>query len=127
MWREETSLGVSPYYMFVARETGPHEYFKVPLARASEIFEAAYRNLPGLARTVRGPVMSATAGKIVIDGLTDLGGDRWFQLRFLQARDQSLVGRPFVARFSDDASWATDLTPHPDVPSDLVSAMMMDT
>jgi len=127
MWRQETSLGITPYYMFVARETGPHDYFKVPLVRASEIYEAAYRNLPGIARTVRGPVMSATAGKIVIDGLADLAGDQWFHLRFLQARDQTLVGRPFLAKTSEDASWITDLTAHPDTPADLVSAMNMDT
>ena len=54
-------LGLVPYYMFVERDTGPKHYFEVPLARALRIFNEAYRQVSGLARTVRGPSMSATA------------------------------------------------------------------
>jgi KamA family protein len=125
MWRSELALGIVPYYMFVARETGPHDYFKVPLARGHEIFQTAYRDLPGLARTVRGPVMSATAGKIIIDGIMEMSGSKWFQLRFLQARDTALIGRPFLAEHSETAAWATDLTAHPETPADLAAALQM--
>ena len=90
---------------------GRSDYFKVPLVRAHEIFREAYRSLPGLARTVRGPVMSATAGKVVVDGIAELAGERVFCLRFLQAREPAWVGRPFFARFDPDATWLTDLVP----------------
>ena len=109
LWRAQARLGCVPYYMFVERDTGPHDYFKVPLAEAVEIFAGAYRDLPGLARTVRGPVMSATPGKVVVDGVIGLGSERAFALRFLQARDAQLVGRPFLARFDPRASWLTEL------------------
>lgn len=109
LWSAQARLGCVPYYMFVERDTGPHDYFKVPLAEAVEIFAAAYRDLPGLARTVRGPVMSATPGKVVVDGVLGLGGERAFALRFLQARDPQLVGRPFLARFDPQAAWLTEL------------------
>ncbi len=123
LWRGELAAGAIPYYMFVERDTGPYEYFKVPLARAHEIFRSAYLTLPGLARTVRGPVMSATPGKVVVDGVTETARGRFFQLRMLQARDPQLVGRPFRARYSEDAAWLDELEPAHDTPSDIAAAL----
>ncbi len=118
LWRAELAAGTVPYYLFVARDTGPHDYFKVPLARAVDVFRTAYRTLPGLARTVRGPVMSAAPGKVVVDGVD--GG--FFQLRMVQARDPALVGRPFRARYSATAAWLDELDLAPDTPPDLAAA-----
>ncbi len=111
MWREQTRLGVVPYYMFVERDTGPQGYFAVPLARGHRIFRDAYAQVSGLARTVRGPTMSATPGKVCVDGVADVAGERVFVLRMLQARDPDLVGRPFFARYDETAIWLTDLKP----------------
>lgn len=123
LWRAELAAGTVPYYMFVERDTGPYEYFKVPLARAHDIFRSAYRTLPGLARTVRGPVMSATPGKVAVDGITDGPEGRFFQLRMLQARDPSLVGRPFQARYCERAAWLDELRPADDTPADIATAV----
>lgn len=123
LWSTELALGAVPYYMFVARDTGPHDYFKVPLARAHELFSGAYGQLPGLARTIRGPVMSATPGKVVVDGTVELGGQRLFQLRFLQARRPGLTGRPFFAQYSPDAAWLDELELLPDTPPDIAEAV----
>ncbi|MFI8215902.1 KamA family radical SAM protein [Streptomyces sp. NPDC085932] len=123
MWRSELALGAVPYYMFVERDTGPYDYFKVPLARAMEIFHTAYRTLPGLARTVRGPVMSTTPGKVVVDGVETLGKDRFFQLRLAQARNPALVGRPFRAHFDPSATWLSDLRIAADAPQDIREAL----
>ncbi|WP_407285412.1 KamA family radical SAM protein [Streptomyces sp. BP-8] len=122
LWRAELAAGVVPYYMFVERDTGPQEYFKVPLARAARIFQDAYRTLPGLARTVRGPVMSATPGKVAVDGVEETRQGRWFQLRMLQARDPALVGRPFRARYSPDAAWLHELELDPQAPAEIRAA-----
>jgi hypothetical protein len=122
MWRAELAAGVVPYYMFVERDTGPYDYFKVPLARAARIFQDAYRTLPGLARTVRGPVMSATPGKVVVDGVEETPHGRYFQLRMLQARDPELVGRPFRAHYSDSAAWLDELKFDENAPDDLTAA-----
>jgi KamA family protein len=111
LWTVTTGLGVVPYYMFVERETGPKDWFAVPLARAHEIFRDAYARVSGLARTVRGPVMSATPGKVVVDGVATVAGQEVFVLRFLQARDPALVGRPFFAEYDPTATWFTDLKP----------------
>jgi len=111
LWRLQVQLGAVPYYMFVERDTGPKRYFEVPLARAFEIFMGAYRSISGLARTVRGPSMSATPGKVCVKGVTEIAGERVFALEFLQARDPSWVGRPFFARYDEAATWLDQLRP----------------
>jgi hypothetical protein len=111
MWRMQVRLGAVPYYMFVERNTGAKRYFEVPLAEALEIFRTAYRRVSGLARTVRGPSMSATAGKVVVEGTADAGGEEVFVLNFIQGRDPDWVGRPFFARFDAKATWLDQLRP----------------
>ena len=111
LWRSQVRVGMVPYYMFVERDTGPQDYFAVPLARAHEIFRDAYAGVSGLCRSVRGPSMSATPGKVCVDGIAEVSGMRVFVLRMLQARDPALVGRPFFAHFDPRATWLTDLAP----------------
>ena len=113
MWRLQVQLGAVPYYMFVERDTGPKDYFSVPIARACEIYRDALTQVSGLARTVRGPSMSATPGKVVVDGMARIGSEDIFVLRFLQARNPDWVGRPFFARFDAKAIWLDQLRPLP--------------
>jgi KamA family protein len=111
MWRTQSRLGLVPYYMFVERDTGPQGYFAVPLARAAEIFRDAYSSVSGLCRTVRGPSMSATPGKVCVDGVTEIAGQKVFALHMIQSRDPSQVGRPFFAEYDPEAVWLSDLRP----------------
>jgi KamA family protein len=111
MWRTGVRLGCVPYYMFVVRDTGAREYFEIPLAEAHRVFADAYRQVSGLARTARGPSMSALPGKVRVVGVTGDGGTRRLVLEYLQARDPSLVGRPFFARFDEHATWFDELQP----------------
>lgn len=110
-WHTQVRLGLVPYYMFVARDTGPRQYFEVPLVRAHDIYATALSRVSGLARTVRGPSMSATWGKVVVDGPTMVGDRKLIALRYLQARDPAWVGRPFFAERDDSASWLDGLRP----------------
>ncbi len=111
MWMSQVQLGLVPYYMFVERDTGPKGYFEVPLARAFDIFTTAWRRVSGLARTARGPSMSATAGKVVVSDVTEVAGEKVFVLKFLQARDPAWVNRTFFARFDPEATWLKQLRP----------------
>ena len=111
MWREQVRLGIIPYYMFVERDTGAKRYFEVPLVRCWEVFRAAVEQVSGLARTVRGPSMSATPGKVEVLGVQEVGGEKVFVLRFLQGRDPDWVGRPFFAKFDPEATWLDGLKP----------------
>ena len=111
LWREQVRLGIVPYYMFVERDTGAKRYFEVPLVRCWEVFREAVQQVSGLARTVRGPSMSATPGKVEVLGVQEVGGEKVFVLRFLQGRDPDWVGRPFFAKFDPDATWLDGLKP----------------
>ncbi len=111
MWRTQARMGMVPYYMFVERDTGPQDYFAVPLARGHEIFREAYGQVSGLCRTVRGPSMSATPGKVCVDGVAEVDGQQVFVLHLIQARQPELVGRPFFAHYDPSAKWLSDLRP----------------
>jgi L-lysine 2,3-aminomutase len=112
LWRQEFRLGCVPYYMFVERDTGPQDYFKIPLVRALEIYQQASQRVSGLARTIRGPVMSATPGKVAVEGTVDLpGSKRAIVLRMLQARRREDVGRMALAAWDPTASWLDELRP----------------
>ena len=76
MWQKQVSLGCIPYYMFVVRDTGAQQYFGVPLVKAEKIFRTAFRKVSGLARTVRGPSMSATPGKVHVLGVSEINGQK---------------------------------------------------
>lgn len=111
MWKKQVNLGIVPYYMFVARDTGAQSYFGVSLERAHHIFNSAYQQVSGIGRTVRGPSMSAGPGKVRIVGITDVQGEKVFVLEFLQGRNPEWVGKPFFATFDSDAQWLDDLLP----------------
>ena len=111
MWHLQVQMGCIPYYMFVVRDTGAQHYFGVPLVRAHKIFRTAYMKTSGLGRTVRGPSMSATPGKVMIEGTPTINGQRVMQLRVLQGRNPDWVQRPFFAKYDENAIWLDDLKP----------------
>ncbi len=111
MWREGVKLGMVPYYMFVERDTGPKNYFEVPLVRAQQVFREAYQQVSGLARTVRGPSMSAWPGKVRIVGTAKIKGEWVIVLEFLQGRNPDWIGRPFFAKYDPEATWLDQLEP----------------
>lgn len=111
MWRMQVRLGLIPYYMFVERDTGARDYFGLPLVRAYDIFSRAYEMLPGAARTVRGPTMSASPGKVCVIGVEQVAGQKVFVLKFLQARAPHWCGRVFFAKYDERAQWFDDLRP----------------
>ena len=111
MWREQVALGAIPYYMFVERDTGPKHYFELPLAKAYRIFKDAYKRVSGLSRTVRGPSMSATPGKVLVVGVSEIMGEIVFALRFIQARNPDWMDRLFYAKYDEKATWLNDLKP----------------
>ncbi len=111
MWTKQVQLGCIPYYMFAVRDTGAQHYFGVPLVRAHKIFREAYSSVSGLARTVRGPSMSATPGKVHVLGVTTIKDQKFIVLSFLQGRNPDWVQRPFFAKYDENAIWLDDLKP----------------
>ena len=111
MWRKQVNFNCIPYYMFVARDTGAKEFFEVPLVDCWNTFRKAYQQVSGVCRTVRGPSMSATPGKIQVLGVSEIRGEKVFVLRFLQGRNPDWCARPFFAKFDPEASWLNTLQP----------------
>lgn len=111
LWTTQVRLGVVPYYMFVERDTGAKRYFEVTLARALDIYSRAFQQVSGLARTVRGPVMSATPGKVLVDGVVEVGGTKMFALKMLQDRQAERANGLFFARYDEHATWFDQLEP----------------
>jgi hypothetical protein len=109
--KEQVRLGLIPYYMFVARDTGSKEFFDVPLEKAWDIFRKAYRSVSGVSRTVRGPSMSAGPGKVQVLGVTEVHGEKVFVLRFIQCRNPKLIDIPFFAKYDKKATWFDELVP----------------
>jgi len=110
-WKEEVRLGIVPYYMFMARDTGAQAFFDVPLVRAQRLYADAIRSTSGLCRTARGPSMSCTPGKVEVVGVQEIFGTPAFVLRFLQCRDEDWIGKVFFAKYDDKAVWYDDLEP----------------
>lgn len=111
MWSMQMKLGIIPYYMFVARDTGAQHYFNVPLVRAAQIYAHAARQVSGLGRTVRGPSMSCTPGKVEVNGVVRIDGERVIALRMLQGRNPDWAYQPFFAKYDPDATWLDELRP----------------
>lgn len=111
LWKDQVSLGIIPYYMFIPRDTGARSYFGLPLYEAWQIFRKAFSHISGLCRTVRGPVMSCGPGKIHISGVSEIKNEKVFVLNFLQSRNPKWTGRPFFAGYDEQAYWLDELTP----------------
>ena len=111
MWKEQVKLGCIPYYFFIERNTGAQNYFEIPLETAYNIFREAYVQVSGLSRTVRGPSMSALPGKVAIEGIADIRGEKVFVLTLLQARNPEWCKKPFFAKYNPNVSWYTELMP----------------
>ena len=111
LWQTQVELGIVPYYMFVERDTGARHYFEVPLAKAWNIYRDAMKQVSGIARTARGPSMSSHPGKVEIQGVTEINGEKVFALRFIQGRNHDWVQRPFFAKYNEQATWLNHLEP----------------
>ena len=46
-----------------------------------------------------------------MDGVAEIAGEKVSVLHLIQARDPSLVDRPFFAAYEEGANWFTDLKP----------------
>ncbi|MCY1005170.1 hypothetical protein OV079_06205 [Nannocystis pusilla] len=96
LWRAQVRLGAVPYYMFIERDTGPKEYFKVPLARAADLS----RRLPPAVGAVSQRPRPVDVGDARQDPGRRRDGDRGQAV--LRAADapgpQPRVGRPHLPR-----------------------------
>jgi hypothetical protein len=55
--------------------------------------------------------MSALPGKIAVEGVAEIKGEKVFVLNFLQARNPDWVKRPFFAKYDESSTWLNELKP----------------
>ena len=111
MWQLQIQYGMVPYYMFIARDTGPQRFFEVSLAKCLWVYQEARKRLAGLGHTARGPSMSCGPGKICVLGREKVAGEDVFILKFLQGRNQDWCDRVFFAKYDEKATWIDQLQP----------------
>jgi L-lysine 2,3-aminomutase len=111
MWRKQVNLNCIPYYMFIVRDTGAQDFFGLPLVEAHRIFQKAYQMVSGVCRTVRGPSMSCTPGKVQILGPAEIMGKKVLVMRMIQGRNPDWVAKPFFAEYNEKAIWLDELKP----------------
>ena len=97
--------------MLVGRDAGVRHFCAGTRERCWHIYRRAYRQVSGVCRTVRGPVMSATQGKVQMLGVSEIYGEKVFVLRFLQGRNAAWVDKPFFAAYDPTATWLSGLKP----------------
>lgn len=101
----QIELGCIPYYMFIARDTGAQEYFAVPLDECYEIYTETMKNLSGLGRHLRGPVMSTSMGKMQIIDILKGKTEKVLLLKCIQARDNNQTGKTFLYKYKEGEVW----------------------
>jgi len=111
MLKEQTKLKLIPYYMFIPRDTGANEYFRVPLVKAWVIYKDAIKNVSGLSRTIRGPVMSSHFGKILFLGVSEIYNKLVSVFTMIQGRNEDWVNKPFFAEYNENAGWIDEIKP----------------
>ena len=55
--------------------------------------------------------MSAAPGKVLVDGIASVNGQKVFVLKMIQGREPAWVNRVFFARFDPQATWLDQLEP----------------
>ena len=111
MWEMQVKMGMIPYYMFVERETGPFEYFGLPLAEVYKIYSEAVRLSSSFAKTVTGPSMSASPGKVQVLGIVQdpMSRQKYFNLQCARHRDNRKTFKPFLVEYDENATWYDEL------------------
>lgn len=113
MWKKQVGLGMIPYYMFVERQTGPYDYYSLPLSKVYSIYQKAVRTSASFAKTVTAPVMSARMGKVQILGTMEnpMDGEKYFILQYVRHRDYQKTFIPFLMRYDSTSTWVDQLEP----------------
>ena len=55
--------------------------------------------------------MSCTPGKVCVDGITEVHGEKVFVMKFIQGRNPFWANKVFFAKFNPKATWLDDLEP----------------
>ncbi len=105
-------LGIGFHSMYLARPTGEHHYFTVPIAEINKVFQKIYRSLPSINRPSRYITMTSSAGKTSIIGTTEINGEEVFVLKFNESRNMEWMDNVYLAKYDDKENTIEKLNPY---------------
>jgi lysine 2,3-aminomutase len=106
LYNKLSYIGCPPYYLFQGRPTAGNEPYEVPIVRGWNIFQEAIRHGSGLARRARF-CLSHSTGKVEVQAIDT----SHIYFRYHQAKHPEDLGRFFICRRDDKASWLDQLEP----------------
>jgi len=104
-------LGIGFHSMYLARPTGEHHYFTVPLAEIDKVFSKIYRSLASINRPSRYITQTSSAGKVSLLGTTEVKGEKAFVLKFNESRNMEWMDRVFLAKYDEKENTIENLEP----------------
>lgn len=104
-------LGIGFHSMYLARPTGEHHYFTVPVAEIDKVFSKIYRSLPSINRPSRYITQTSSAGKVSIIGTTEINGETVFVLKFNESRNMEWMDKVFLAKYDKKENTIEHLEP----------------
>src|SRR6056297_347714 len=104
-------LGIGFHSMYLARPTGEHHYFTVPLAEIDKVFSKIYRSLASINRPSRYITQTSSAGKVSLLGTTEVKGEKAFVLKFNEARNMEWMDKVFLAKYDEKENTIENLEP----------------
>lgn len=105
-------LGIGFHSMYLARPTGEHHYFTVPVAEINKVFQKIYRSLASINRPSRYITMTSSAGKTSILGTTEISGEKVFVLKFNESRNMEWMDKVYLAKYDEQENTIENLKPY---------------
>ena len=109
LWSKQVALGLIPYYMFMEADHNDEASFRIPLAKALDVFRTARSHTTGLARTVRGPVFMNDIHRVLLDGIVEIDHKKLFVLKCLQSPYPESEGQIKLIPYDENTRSAGDL------------------
>lgn len=106
---KQINLNLIPYYMFVESSNTPLPSLRIPLIKALHIYQESQKQTSGLAKTLRGPVLTNAPFKLLVNGIMPGRYGKVFVLTYLQAADPDLVGKIIFAKYDEQVACFEDL------------------
>ena len=104
-FRKQANTGMVPYYLFALRPTGTSKYYRIPIEKIFSEYIKAYRELSGLCKTIRGPVLSTKWGKLIIENICMHKNSKKFILKFINSKEKWKMGKVYYADCALNRYW----------------------
>ena len=85
MWNRQAAIGMDPGYLFIEADHHPESCFRIPIAKALDIYQEAMVLTDYYARTAIGPLFIYDLNQVVVSGKARFNGEDYFVLKTLKS------------------------------------------